>query len=265
MLVPEKEGSSNELWKSTLHQYGYGHTDEFDLKIAELVENGYVDNTSFLEIAREKNDEVIAAKQENSLRKAWSLFHDSFEDNEAQIVENLYKSTISNVKVVSPANLNATVSLLRELKQDEKANSLIDKYIELKQDKPGVFNLEDYPFSGDVNDEIIIEKFAQQKNALSKEDRTIKQVIEEISEKDGWSDKDEKILSNTTEDEYYQLFKSEHGDNLSRWITTCLRFGQFSNATDRQKLISQNAKNALRKIASESTLNAIRVRRYLKT
>jgi hypothetical protein len=58
------------------------------------------------------------------------------------------------------------------------------------------------------------------------------------------------------------LFKSEKGVHLSRYIHTCLKFGQFSNASDQQKEIANRVTEALKKIALESGLNKRRVKKF---
>jgi len=70
------------------------------------------------------------------------------------------------------------------------------------------------------------------------------------------------VLANTSVDDYYNLFKSEVGRHLSAFVTTCLRFGQFGNASDQQNEIAKRATEALRRIASESEINKRRVKMY---
>jgi len=63
-------------------------------------------------------------------------------------------------------------------------------------------------------------------------------------------------------DDYYELFKSEEGRNLSSFVTTCLKFGQFGSASDQQKEIGRRSTEALRRIASESEINKRRVMKF---
>jgi hypothetical protein len=69
-------------------------------------------------------------------------------------------------------------------------------------------------------------------------------------------------LASTSVDDYYHLFKSEVGQHLSFFVTTCLKFGQFRNASDQQKEIANRATEALRRIASESEINKRRVKKF---
>src|SRR5690606_15609473 len=89
-----------------------------------------------------------------------------------------------------------------------------------------------------------------------------KEVLMRLAGSNGWNNKDEIILADTTADEYYELFKSEAGEHLSDIVNTCLKFGQFSNASERQQQIAENAKKALIRIGKESPINALRVRKF---
>ena len=93
-------------------------------------------------------------------------------------------------------------------------------------------------------------------------EKTPSQVLDKIANRSGWSQSDEVVLANTTVDEYYSLFKSEKGKKLSSFISTCLKFGQFANASDQQKEIANRASEALKRIGSESQINKIRIKKF---
>lgn len=76
------------------------------------------------------------------------------------------------------------------------------------------------------------------------------------------SQSDEVILAGTSVNEYYDLFKSEEGRHLSSFVTTCLTFDQFGNASDQQKEIANRATEALRKIVSGNEIKKRRVKNF---
>ena len=110
-------------------------------------------------------------------------------------------------------------------------------------------------------DQEIIDKFNDTYNQ-SVTTETAKQVLDRIAGQNGWNQSDELVLANTSVDDYYHLFKSEVGRHLSSFVTTCLKFGQFGNASDQQKEIANRATEALRRIASESEINKRRVKKF---
>ena len=88
------------------------------------------------------------------------------------------------------------------------------------------------------------------------------EVLARISGTNSWNSEDVIILANTNEDQYYQLFKSINGEELSSYVDRCLEFGRYSNPSKQYKSISENATKALQKIGSESELNRRRVRKF---
>lgn len=258
----KKETIQVKNWKLILREYEYYNTDEFDLEVANAVEQGFVNETTFLKEAGKKNIEFISSKSVESFSSIWRrLFHNTFEANEVMLVEELYNTFKQNAKYISVVNLDGTIRLFRELGKDELADDIINLYIQEKNGDKKMFEFKNYPFRGDIKDSKLKEQF-DAINESRKEKRTLKDVLAKISDKDGWGSDDEYILSHASPEEYYALFKTEIGSHLSSYIDTCLKFGQFGNATEQQKKIADNATIALKRIGRESTLNALRIATY---
>lgn len=257
----KNEDETEKKWKAKIRGYGYQLTDDFDVLLAETVKTGFFVESSFIEEATKKNNEVLASKSEGSFSEAWGLYHDSFDSDAESVVSGLYESFKKNVKHISLTNLNGTVTLFRELGEDDKASEIIDFYIKERRGENGLFNMKENNFFGDVRDDELVEKFdAIYEESVTKE--TASQVLERIAGKNGWNQSDEVVLANTTADEFYEIFKSTKGDDLSSYVNACLQFGNFSNATDQQKGIAKNTVEALKKIAKESEINRRRVRKF---
>lgn len=257
----KKQTDEEKNWHATLRQYDFQNCDEFDLQIANAVEHGYIDDVPFLEEASKKNDELVASKSQRSHSNTWKMFHDSFEDNAEELINELYNSFKQNYKYISPMNLDGTVRLFRELGKSALADEIIKIYIAERKCEKRLFALDDYAFSGDIKDEQLIEQFTAAHEA-QKEKPTLRDILDKISQKDGWGQNDELILANATPENYYDIFKNEKGSHLTSYIDTCLKFGRFGNASEQQKKIANNAIAALKKIGSESTLNGIRIKKF---
>lgn len=189
------------------------------------------------------------------------MYHDSFDDNEEEVITKLYDSFKKNVKNITPTNLNGTVRLFRELGVEDKASEVIDFYISERKDEKELFNMEEINFFGDIKDKEIIDKFNDTyKTSVVVENAS--DVLNRIAGKNGWNQSDEVVLANTSVDEYYNLFKTEKGKHLSSYIRTCLKFGQFGGASEQMKEIANRATEALKRIASESELNKRRVKKF---
>lgn len=257
----DKDDDEKKKWKTDIGNYGYTQTDELDLILAEAVRSGYFVEATFCLQATKKNEQLLAAKAEGSFSETWKLYHNSFDDNKDELVSKLYESFLKNAKNITPINLNGTVRLFRELGEPEKASSIIDYYISTRKDEKELFNMEENNFFGDIRDQEIIDKFNDQYLSTTVVEDA-RMVLARISGIDGWNQKDEIVLANTTEDDYYNLFKSEKGDHLPKYIRTCLRFGQFGNSTEQQKQIASRATGALKRIAGENELNRRRVKKF---
>ena len=257
---PEKT-DQQKMWDSMLRDYEYHHRDEFTHVIADFVSNGYLDEEELLNRAADLNQEIVAQNSEASFTEAWESFHHSFDDNEEEVVSSLLNSFKKNARYISRLNFNGTVVLFRDLGHTDLADKLIDIYIDAHKGREQIFDLKKYSFRGDITDEKIRNRFstiANKNNTVV----TLKEVLEKISKYDGWGREDEEILSNTTEDEFYQLFKGERGRHLIAYVDCCLQFGRLVNSSEAQRNISKNASSALHRIAQENTLNRLRVSKF---
>lgn len=255
--ITDKEKS----WQTTLQAYNYQLTDDLDLVLAEAVKTGFIVESEVNEKANLKNQQVIASKSESSFSNAWRVYHDTFNNNGDIVIEELYKSFKVNCKYITPTNLNGTVTLFKELGEQQKALEIIDIYIENRKEEVELFDMDEINIFGDIQDPDVVQKF----NAIynqSVPQESAKQVLDRIAGSNGWNPSDETVLANTTVDEYYKLFKNEEGRHLSSFVTKCLKFGQFSNPNKQQKEIAERATQALQKIASESEINKRRVKKF---
>ncbi len=154
-------------------------------------------------------------------------------------------------------NLNSTVRLLRKLWQNDIANEMIDFYIVKRSNERNLFDLDSYPFSGDIDDLILIERFKQTFTS-ARQLPTLLDAVMWIAKNRGWSQEQIQAVEQASEEDYYQLFLSSQGSDLSTVVRACL---QFETIAGRQHL-AKNPQAALKRIGHESTLNALRVRRF---
>lgn len=260
-MMDDKLSDEEKLWTSKLSHYGYSNTDEFDLEIANIVEKGYINENDLINSASKLNTQIRAIKSENDFHEAWNLYHRSFDNNQEEVINKLYDSFKENVKYISPTNLDSTVNLFRQLERNDLADEIIEYYCTENKDDRSKFDLDKYRDILEIKDVKVKEKIKDISKTFVVE-RTIKQVLEKIAGKDSWGGEDERILSNATPDDYYNLFKTEKGSHLTPFVNTCLRFGKLKNADEQAKKIANNATIALKKIASESLINKLRVKKF---
>ena len=257
----EQLNVEEQRWSAILQDYGFTQVDDLDLVIADMIENGYVDENRLSAVANKRNEQVLRELGEQSYSDIWDMYHNTFADNQEEFIATLYKGFKTWVDFISTTNLHGTVRLFRGVGRNDLASDVIDYYIEQRQSEGELFNLENQPFSVDITDSELIKKF-QDIHLSNSTTRTLRQVVHAIAGKNGWSPIDEQILADHSVDDYYTLFKAEAGEHLSSCVNACLQFGRLGNATERQQEIGRRSVEALIRISKESPLNALRVKKF---
>ena len=185
--IPEKE----KKWNAFLQNYNYQYTSEFDLQIADAVKAGFVHERDFLREADKLNAEFIASKSQGSFRRAWRLYHDTFENNQKEVVAGLYSSFKANVKHISPRDLSGVIWLFRELGENERATDLVKYFVENRKTEKGLFDLSRDTF-GDFKDADIKTEF-HKIHETHRDKKSLKDVVLAIAGKNGWGGDEEEI------------------------------------------------------------------------
>ncbi len=251
------EDQKAKNWAAIIRNYGLIHIDEFDLAISKVIEHGHIEESGLIEEAKKLNAKFVANDLENSFSEAWGLFHNSFSDNSKELIAALRDSFKKSFQHISPLNLNSTVRLLRKLGRNEIADEMIDFYISKRISERNLFDLDSYPFSSDIDDSILIERFRQVFTSTQQLPTLLDAVIW-IANNHGWSQEQIQAVEQASEEDYYQLFLGSQGSDLSRVVRACL---QFETIAGRQHL-AEKPRAALKRIGHQSTLNALRVRKF---
>jgi hypothetical protein len=216
-----------------------------------------LDAASIQERAKEVDEQLSLHKESGSFEQAWRPFHDSFDDNLDDVVNSLVNGTKNSYRVVSLPNLNEAIRILKEFGRPREAQNLLDFFA---AHVPTIFwNLETGflqrgPYEIEVNSVIA----AQQ----AKEEKAFIPDVELIEAARTYDAEKIRKLAEVSIDEYYRLLKAKRGDYLRIFILAALEFRRIANASPEMREVIRRMEEALRKIASESTLNAIRIRKY---
>ncbi|MCK7396579.1 KAP family NTPase [Enterobacter bugandensis] len=262
IYIYDKEEGKEKNWLNTLLKYGYKNTNNLDEVLIDMVKYGYIDTNRFQIQVSVRNDEIIRDNKRGSLFEAWQYFHNSFDDNQIEVVEKLYQAVLDGMKYVTPSDLDSVVGLFRDFDENIKAAELIDNFIKYANDALNEYVQSIYMNVHPVKDAELLLKIKEYSLSRDMED-SIGDVLTKLSGQNGWSDRHEVILDSASEDDYYKLFKDIILDGGDSIIATALKFGNYSNGSDRMNRIGEKAKNALIRIGNESSINKIRVKRYL--
>jgi hypothetical protein len=255
--IPANEAA----WNALLDAYGFAMMDEFDQILLDGIRNGFFDPSLVEKHALELNNQIMAAKADSSVENGWRMFHDSFADNQEQVLEAVYQSSVNNIQHVTLLNLDGTVWLLKELGRADQAAEIIKRYIDSRGENRSSFDLDHFPFKEKISDPDVIQAL-NDKFATFKYEAEPAIILQSMVDTQGWNSEQINTLSTSSVDEYYNIFKRSQGQALRKIIDACLQFDRISNASPPMKEISKRAKEALKRISQESPINALRARKY---
>lgn len=192
------------------------------------------------------------------MRNAWSYYHNSFENNQEEAVENIYDATIKHISFNTVTNINATIEFLKDLGEDYKAKQLISTFIE-HHSTNNTIQFDSEILEGSAIDPDLADALKELKDKVTPE-RSVLQILEEIRVSGSHSMDDLNQLSKIDTDEFYKIFKEYKGDYLSSIIPKLLRFPNHSDGNIGMVQIRESTAEALRKIASESEINKRRIK-----
>lgn len=244
-------------WVQRLKAYGFMHVDDLDLAISRIVERGYVEGTGFVEVAKKLDEELRNTEMSVPFTTVWRRFHNSFSDDHDAFITELYDTALHAIAHISSGDLNATVRLLRDLKRDDLADSLIDKFVDANKAKPSTFDLKEHPFGGTIDDTKLRATFDAVHSRLTQLPG-LEEAVTFMAKNSGYNPEHLEAMMKASVDEYHAMFLKEHDDvKLSNLIKWSLRWADSDHAE-----ITAKAKAALERIKATSLLNAIRVSRY---
>lgn len=243
-------------------RYDYSPDDQLDQATAHYVDKGWFDEDALHKTIQELEKDEAVNTSRRRVRAAWSLYHNSFDDNEDELVTTLFSVHAEEAARLAPWNMDPAIRLLRDLERDDLADELIEVYANTHEGNGEVLNWRETLIGEDgPQDEAFIERL-DHLASLIEDDRTLAEVLGELALKNGWDHSASDFLASRPVEEYEAYFSSV-GDRylLRRAVETCLRFGQFRDASAEYLQIAQSATEALQRIGKTSRLNRMRVER----
>ena len=181
-------------WDALLREYGFQATDELDIALSSLIENGFIDEELVRREAEKLNRQLIATQSIDAFSEAWGLFY-SFHNSEEEVVGTFESLLKKHVMYVSPLNLNSMVLLLREIERNELASELIDFYVTARREDKEIFDLsKNLRLFGDKPDEELAHKFNLQ-IAAQEATPTIEEALAHLAKQEGWEPAHEEVLA----------------------------------------------------------------------
>jgi hypothetical protein len=76
-----------------------------------------------------RNKEINAASADESFGAAWEKHHDSFADNQDDVVQSLHSATMKDLEYISWGNIDSTMQAMKNLDKPELAKEILDAYM----------------------------------------------------------------------------------------------------------------------------------------
>jgi maleate cis-trans isomerase len=244
-------------WSDLLTNYNFMNMDEFDRELMKFVDTGVLDVSSFSTSAAEHNAKIELQKKTGSLEMAFRPFHDSFDANIVEVTRSIVVGLKANIAVASLSNLDAAVTLLKQIGKENEAREVLSFFEEHKSAE--FWDASTDPFQRGPLDADVTAALTRQKAAVV---NSFDAEAELIRAGQTYDSEAIKRLAEVPIDDFYKMIKSKKGDEMRKVILSALEFRRISNVSPEMREVVQRMEEALRKIGSESPLNAVRVQRY---
>ncbi|MBP2431496.1 hypothetical protein [Bradyrhizobium elkanii] len=257
---PETLSDTERKWVDLLDRYSFTNLDHLDLVLLDAVKNGYIDADRLTTNAEELDAKHKAAQSDKALNDAWALVHDSFDENQDEVLTRLEDAYVKNIGVVTPSAMESLVGLLKALGHEELAKQAIEFFMDARAgESRAFFDLENHPFHSRFSDPDLAKAFSE-KLATFKVEADPVSILERIDRDQGWSQKDINALCALSVADYKKIFKSERGLRMRSIVRAAVSFERISNRGTEYDPIITRARVALEEIAAESKLNERRVK-----
>ncbi|MEM5299895.1 P-loop NTPase fold protein [Burkholderia sp. JPY481] len=257
----DRAGSENveaQEWIGLLEACQYSATDDFDMAVLEAMKRGYVAGTDIDAQARSLDAVANREQLEKIFSDAWNLFHQRFDVDAATLAAALADAIRQSALVISPLNLNATVKLLRQLGFTDRADEILEMYIEARRATPAIFDLNHAEMMGDIDDPRTRARFTEEFTA-ARPSMSLEWAADMIIKNTEWDDGIPAAFITATIDQIIALVMSHQGANLRRLITGVLG---MPVAPEELEPIRQKMVEALKVLGRRSAVDRMRVERF---
>jgi hypothetical protein len=255
--------SPEELqWDPLFKSIRFNGLDDLDELIANGIEAGVFDSEAVQDKIKKLNEKYRIEGITGSFRHALNSFYDSFDDNALTLLDHAYDLFFKNCEYISVEELDWVLSVFKELGEVEKASAMLAHFMSVHSDNRAIFNLDRHPFRDRISDKDLIKNFNEKYMCLPNE-KTPEEILDGIS--NGWDDEDFKILAALPVGRYAEIFKAAKGSKLHQLVQNSLKFENMEGAvTPDMRELSKRAREALEIIAGSSSVNAWRMKRFLR-
>jgi hypothetical protein len=244
-------------WDSLLEKFKFGRSDNFDFALLKYVDTMILDPDEIRNEASALQEQQRLGNLRGTFQSAWEAFHDSFDDDEDNVVQQMVERTKTSYEVVSLANLNETILVLKALRRNGEAREILQFFSDHRNDA-GYWNGND-PFARGPFDQDLTAIIEQKKPAAPQDFDVAASLIRSAKDFD-----QETIarLAAVPVKTYRDLILAARGDQLRTLVLSGLEFRRIGNASPEMGQVVDLIEEALRMIGRQSVLNTLRLKKY---
>jgi hypothetical protein len=247
-----------EVWATLLEKYQFSRADNFDLALMEYIDSMVFNAEKILAAARALQEQQRIATLHGTFDAAWRTFHDSFDDNEDRVVNDIVDGAKQSYEVVTLRHLNEVISFLKRLGRKAEAREVLEFFANKRNDA-GYWTAEHDPFERGPLDPDVNAVIEQKKPSGSKEFDVTEALIRAGRD----CDQDTIArLATVSAQTYCDLISAAKGERLRSLVLSAFEFRRISNATDDMRRVVSLMEEALRMVGRKSRLNELRIKKY---
>lgn len=262
MLKDAKEKTPEEIqWSEFLIKYEYQNIDSFDLVVFESIRSGFYDEASIKFEADNLVQKCALEDQEKAFRKAWDIYHNSFNDDAGELAKELKRSIVDNAAAICPDRLTGAIIMLKRIGYGDDIEEILAGYINSRDEDKEFWD--NYSPTFDAPDPDVARAFSVKATQFEDEWK-LPDVVKGIVRDGGWKRGTLEFIDKHSVDEFYRMLKDEKGGKEElRWlIYGLLYFRQMADPDKTMQNITTKAISALQKIGQESLINRCRVEKF---
>lgn len=259
MTKPDDQTKEEKRWDAILSKIDF-YPDELDLAVTAYVRDGYPGVEEFTTQVKRLESAHQANSVDQEFTSAWESYHNSFDDNSAAVIAAFAHAFPAAAPTMHAMNANSTIALMRELGQNELADSFIAEWITPRRGaRRQELSLREAQIFGPITDEGFLRALDQ----AEREETTapdLNEALETVARGQGSLDQALHTISRSELDEVIRWFERNPGRTSRTFITTSMQFQGGEHVVVAQ----QRIRSALEALGKRSPINELRIASILR-
>ncbi|HCA8529908.1 TPA: hypothetical protein MYH71_004349 [Klebsiella variicola] len=259
----DENSSAVKDFISKLHLEFVSAENLFDYDIDFFLKNGFIPFNSTVEDGiKSRNSDFDDIELNGKIEQIWSIFRDSFALNQDYVIQKLKELLDENLPRIPLGRIDNIFLLLDNLgvNCDNYANRYVDELV--KNNKL----ISEYQRLANtfIEHRTLNELIKKVLMASKKKEFGLDELLTRLSNSNNYTSMHIETLNSYSEDDYFDWILTCEDDVVHKIRNGLLKFDNHVSPLPMQEEITRKAMAAIRRVASTSELNMMRVERILK-